>query len=125
MTTPRCTYRIQLTDEFTLKDTVAVLDYLDDLGVDAVYLSPVLTSTRGSTHGYDCTDPTTIDAALRQALVARFADGAGFRLLYGGSVKPGNAAEIFAIADVDGALVGGASLKAADFAPIVKALDAA
>lgn len=63
MTTPRCTYRIQLTDEFTLKDTVAVLDYLDDLGVDAVYLSPVLTSTRGSTHGYDCTDPTTIDAA--------------------------------------------------------------
>lgn len=62
MTTPRCTYRIQLTDEFTLKDTVGVLDYLDDLGVDAVYLSPVLTSTRGSTHGYDCTDPTTIDA---------------------------------------------------------------
>ena len=38
------------------------------------------------------------------------------RLLYGGSVKPGNAAEIFAVADVDGALVGGASLKAADFA---------
>ena len=31
MTTPRCTYRIQLTDEFTLKDTVGVLDYLDDL----------------------------------------------------------------------------------------------
>ena len=59
------------------------------------------------------------------ALTARFADGADFRLLYGGSVKPGNAAEIFAIPHVNGALVGGASLKAADFGPIVAALDAA
>ena len=50
---------------------------------------------------------------------------AGVRLLYGGSVKPSNAAEIFALPDVDGALVGGASLKAADFAPIVAALSAA
>lgn len=66
-----------------------------------------------------------VHSALREALVARFGDGAGFRLLYGGSVKPSNAAEIFAIANVDGALVGGASLKAADFAPIVKALDVA
>jgi triosephosphate isomerase len=47
------------------------------------------------------------------------------RILYGGSVKPGNAAEIFAVADVDGALVGGASLKASDFLPIVAALDRA
>ena len=46
------------------------------------------------------------------------------RLLYGGSVKASNAAEIFALPDVDGALVGGASLKAADFAPIVAALSA-
>jgi len=46
-------------------------------------------------------------------------------LLYGGSVKPSNAAEIFAISNVDGALVGGASLKAVDFAQIVQALDAA
>ncbi len=66
-----------------------------------------------------------VHAAMRKALVVRFPDGAGFRLLYGGSVKPSNAAEIFAIADVDGALVGGASLKASDFGPIVKALDAA
>ncbi|MEM0987703.1 MAG: triose-phosphate isomerase [Pseudomonadota bacterium] len=43
------------------------------------------------------------------------------RLLYGGSVKPGNAAEIFSLEDVDGGLVGGASLKAADFAQIVAA----
>ncbi len=43
------------------------------------------------------------------------------RILYGGSVKPGNAVEILAIADVNGALVGGASLKAEDFYPIVMA----
>jgi triosephosphate isomerase len=43
------------------------------------------------------------------------------RILYGGSVKPSNAAEIFAVAHVDGALVGGASLKAEDFIPIVAA----
>ena len=49
----------------------------------------------------------------------------GMRLLYGGSVKPDNAATIFAVADVDGALVGGASLKAADFGAIVEALEAA
>jgi triosephosphate isomerase len=47
--------------------------------------------------------------------------GAGVRLLYGGSVKPGNAAEILAIADVDGALVGGASLQADDFLAICRA----
>ena len=43
------------------------------------------------------------------------------RILYGGSVKPGNAAQIFALADVDGGLIGGASLKAADFAAIIGA----
>ncbi|SCY83277.1 triose-phosphate isomerase [Paracoccus tibetensis] len=66
-----------------------------------------------------------VHALLREKLVAALADGAEMRLLYGGSVKPANAAEIFAIADVDGALVGGASLKAADFGPIVAALSAA
>ncbi|MBY0352147.1 triose-phosphate isomerase [Tabrizicola sp.] len=49
----------------------------------------------------------------------------GVRILYGGSVKPSNAAEIFAVPHVDGALVGGASLKAADFGAIVAALSAA
>lgn len=61
-------------------------------------------------------------AAIRGKLVGRFGEsGAAARILYGGSVKASNAAEIFAIADVDGALVGGASLKAADFVPIVAA----
>jgi hypothetical protein len=58
---------------------------------------------------------------LRSRLSARMgADAAHVRLLYGGSVKPSNAAEIFGIPDVDGALVGGASLKAADFSPIIR-----
>ncbi|MQY41185.1 triose-phosphate isomerase [Epibacterium sp. SM1969] len=63
---------------------------------------------------------------LRAELVARFGaeTGNAIPLLYGGSVKPGNAAEIFAVSNVDGALVGGASLKAADFAPIAAALAA-
>ncbi len=60
---------------------------------------------------------------MREKLGARFgADGQVIPLLYGGSVKPSNAAEIFATSNVDGALVGGASLKAADFAQIVVAL---
>jgi len=70
--------------------------------------------------------PTTgeiaeMHAAIRRKLVERYG-GAGtpVRILYGGSVKASNAAEIFTIPDVDGALVGGASLKAADFLPIVQ-----
>ena len=62
---------------------------------------------------------------LRAELEARFgAEGGAMRLLYGGSVKPSNATEIFATSNVDGALVGGASLKASDFTAIISALDA-
>ncbi|MDG2403746.1 MAG: triose-phosphate isomerase [Paracoccaceae bacterium] len=63
---------------------------------------------------------------IRHSLNTRFGAnaGTGFRLIYGGSVKASNAAEIFAIQDVDGALVGGASLRAADFSPIITALEA-
>lgn len=61
-------------------------------------------------------------SALRRRLVAAFGEAdSRVRILYGGSVKASNAAEIFAVADVDGALVGGASLTAADFLPIVAA----
>lgn len=67
-----------------------------------------------------------VHSFLRARLTARIgAEAAGVRLLYGGSVKPSNATEIFAVPDVDGALVGGASLKAADFGAIVAALSAA
>lgn len=66
-----------------------------------------------------------VHAHIRAELTRRFgAEAAGMRLLYGGSVKPSNATEIFAVPDVDGALVGGASLKAADFGAIVAALSA-
>ena len=60
---------------------------------------------------------------IRETLTTRFGPETAdaVRLLYGGSVKPGNAGEIFAVADVDGALVGGASLNAADFAAIIAA----
>ena len=61
-------------------------------------------------------------AAIRARLRARYgAAGEGVRILYGGSVKPGNAREIFGVPDVDGALVGGASLTAAAFIPIIEA----
>lgn len=75
--------------------------------------------------------PTIADIAemhgfIRAELVKRFGEeGADIRVLYGGSVKPSNAAEILAADDVDGALVGGASLKAADFLAIAKAAVAA
>jgi triosephosphate isomerase len=62
---------------------------------------------------------------IREMLGRQVADGKGISILYGGSVKGSNAAEIFALPDVDGALVGGASLKANDFIPIIEALDAA
>jgi triosephosphate isomerase len=65
-------------------------------------------------------------SAIRRNLEDRFgADGQQIRILYGGSVNSSNAATIFAIANVDGALVGGASLKAADFVPIIAAAAAA
>ena len=62
-----------------------------------------------------------VHATLRKALVRRFGDeGAKMRILYGGSVKPANAAELMAVAHVNGALVGGASLTAKDFMGIAK-----
>lgn len=67
-------------------------------------------------------DIAEMHSALRACLTAAYGEAGGqVPILYGGSVKPSNAAEIFAVADVDGALVGGASLKAADFIPIVEA----
>ncbi|MEQ1931949.1 MAG: triose-phosphate isomerase [Parvularculaceae bacterium] len=62
--------------------------------------------------------PTASDIAAMHAFIRRQA-GANVRILYGGSVKPTNAKEILALPDVDGALVGGASLNADDFFAIV------
>ncbi|HVM99240.1 MAG TPA: triose-phosphate isomerase [Caulobacteraceae bacterium] len=70
--------------------------------------------------------PTTrqieqVHAEIRAALQERWGDGAVAPILYGGSVKPENAAEILSLPEVGGALVGGASLTAAQFLPIVRA----
>jgi triosephosphate isomerase len=66
-------------------------------------------------------DVAEVHAFIRGRLVARFGEaGHQMRILYGGSVKPSNAAELMAVANVDGALVGGASLKAADFLDIAQ-----
>jgi len=63
-----------------------------------------------------------VHAHIRSALADRLGEetAAAMRLLYGGSMKPGNAAELLAIEDVDGGLIGGASLKAEDFLAIAQ-----
>jgi triosephosphate isomerase len=66
-------------------------------------------------------DVGAVHAFIRERLAARFPEAApGIRILYGGSVKPANAAELMAVENVDGALVGGASLKAAEFLAIAR-----
>ncbi|MET0447886.1 MAG: malto-oligosyltrehalose synthase [Aeromicrobium sp.] len=64
MTTPSSTYRLQLRPEFGFADARDVVGYLEALGVGAVYVSPVLDATPGSTHGYDVTDPRIARPAL-------------------------------------------------------------
>lgn len=71
--------------------------------------------------------PTTVEiqethARIRAELAALIEGGENLSILYGGSVKPENASEIFALGEVDGGLVGGASLTAADFIPILQSL---
>jgi triosephosphate isomerase len=66
-------------------------------------------------------DVEQIHGFIREHLISRFSgEGARSRILYGGSVKPSNARELMAVANVNGALVGGASLKAADFLAIAR-----
>jgi triosephosphate isomerase len=67
-------------------------------------------------------DVQQVHRFIRDKLTSRFKEeGAGIRILYGGSVKPSNAAELMAVPNVNGALVGGASLKATDFLAIAAA----
>ena len=83
--TPRATYRLQLHAGFTFADAGALVDYLVDLGVSHLYLSPVLEAQEGSTHGYDVADPTRVSDALggEQGLraLADTAHGAGLGLI--------------------------------------------
>jgi len=88
-------------------------------GLSVAY-EPIWAIGTGKVPGVD--EIAEMHAALRARLEAAYGDaGQSVRILYGGSVKASNAAEIFSVAHVDGALVGGASLKASDFLPIVAA----
>ena len=61
---PLATYRLQFNKEFTFNDACKILDYLQELGITEIYASPILTSRRGSGHGYDVTDPNRVDPDL-------------------------------------------------------------
>jgi (1->4)-alpha-D-glucan 1-alpha-D-glucosylmutase len=64
MRIPVATYRLQLTEDFTLQHARAIVPYLARLGISDLYLSPVFEARPGSTHGYDVTDPTRIRASI-------------------------------------------------------------
>ena len=61
---PSATYRVQLNQDFRFADTCKILDYLHELGISDLYLSPIVASRKGSGHGYDVTDPTRINPDL-------------------------------------------------------------
>src|ERR1700731_3350363 len=58
------TYRLQFNKDFTFQDASKIIDYLSELGITHVYASPIFSSRRGSTHGYDVTDPTRLNPEL-------------------------------------------------------------
>ncbi len=76
---PRCTYRVQLSREFTFEAAAACAKYLSELGVSHLYCSPILQAAPGSSHGYDVVDPTRISDDLGgepgfETMVARLRD---------------------------------------------------
>jgi triosephosphate isomerase (TIM) len=98
----------------------ASLPRLDDVSALAIAYEPIWAIGTGKVASP--ADIREMHAALRERLVAAYGSaGNSVRILYGGSVNSANAAEIFAVEDVDGALVGGASLTAEKFVPIVAA----
>lgn len=64
---PAATYRLQFNSDFRFADAAALADYLAKLGVTDIYASPILTSRKGSKHGYDATDPTQLDPDIGSA----------------------------------------------------------
>lgn len=64
MTIPSSTYRIQFNPRFTFNHLAGIVDYLEELGITAIYASPILQPTLGSEHGYDGIDPSRINPEL-------------------------------------------------------------
>ncbi|MBO6559053.1 MAG: triose-phosphate isomerase [Nisaea sp.] len=93
-------------------------DGASETGIVIAY-EPVWAIGTGRTPTID--DIAAMHAHMRKVAASMLGGADALRLLYGGSVKPGNAVEILGLADVDGALVGGASLKAEDFLAIAAA----
>ncbi|MFT3856349.1 MAG: triose-phosphate isomerase [Aquabacterium sp.] len=108
------------TEAVVSRQMTAVIDTLGaDLSKIVVAYEPVWAIGTGKTASPE--QAQAVHAMLRAQLKAAQAAAASVPLLYGGSVKPDNARELFAQADIDGGLIGGASLKAADFAAIARA----
>ena len=64
MNIPTSTYRLQFNKDFTFHDLLGIIDYLHALGISTIYASPILKSVPGSIHGYDVTDPHSLDPEL-------------------------------------------------------------
>ncbi len=107
--------------ESQLKNALFHLDVADWKGIVLAY-EPVWAIGTGETASPE--QAQEMHAFIRKTIADKFGSEVGdeVSILYGGSVKPANAAEIFAKEDVDGGLIGGAALKAADFIAIVNAL---
>jgi len=99
----------------------AVLDVLGPASMGRVVLAYEPVWAIGTGRSATARQVGEVHRAIRDWLQRRGVDGGGVRILYGGSVKPQNAVELFATADVDGGLVGGASLVAEDFMSVCRA----
>jgi triosephosphate isomerase len=115
--------RAALTLEVVARQLAASLPEQAKAGDTVVAYEPVWAIGTGLTPTVE--DVAQVHGFLRRTLVERLGEeGKAMRLLYGGSVKPDNARTLMAVGDVNGALVGGASLKANDFLAIVAACGA-
>jgi triosephosphate isomerase len=111
-----------ITFEVVRRQLEAILAVLDEQAAGEIVIAyePVWAIGTGKTA--KASDAQQVHAYCRDRIAHQFSGAAGStRILYGGSVKPDNAAELLAQPDIDGALVGGASLDAAGFARIIQA----